>query len=506
MQRYSLVIVEDEDDIRHGLEHVINWALLGFEVTGSFRSCKEAIDFIQKNSIDVVLSDIVMPEISGLEFSRWLSEKRPCIKIVLLSGYRDFSYAQQAIQYHVKYYISKPTNIDELNKAFGQIKAELDSDEKQRLIAKRRGKSLFCFQQILLQKFVTDGKADAEFLPYLLPEQRVSDTVSTDYSWWSCILDSAASSRKQPDLSAFYEMNDRDDFFAIPVFAQDNTLILVVRGAENTDESYSQRLKIEIQMKLVALRKLFGYDYKFSRLIYFSSLARLVRKMAELKNAVGPKAIMQEAEFSDVDIQNLEKMKEALNQNDLSPVFNYIRYLDENNCSKTFLQLQSYCITLSLELRMRLEADDDLPELFSDGSIYRHIIMADNSKKLIDFSSLMMKEYQNRMGKMENAAIRNALDYIRHHIPEDVTLKDLSKRVYLNPAYFSRLFYKVVGEHFTEYLQKQKMKLACTYLKDSRYKVYQVCEMVGYKDVRNFYKAFRKIIGITPQEYRRKNN
>jgi two-component system, response regulator YesN len=124
---YRLVIIEDDYFIRTGLASHIPWDTIGFEVVGTFEDGQNALESLAANPVDVVLSDIRMPIMSGLELARELHQRQPGIYIAFLSAYEDFRYAQQAIEYGVRKYIVKSSKYDDLVEIFGTIKAELDS-------------------------------------------------------------------------------------------------------------------------------------------------------------------------------------------------------------------------------------------------------------------------------------------------------------------------------------------------------------------------------------------
>ena len=123
---YKLIIVDDEKNIREGLVNCYPWKTLGFEISASFSDGKSALDYIDRCCVDVVLSDIRMPRMNGLEFSKLLYQKHSSTIVVLLSGFAEFEYAQEALRYGVKEYILKPIKYDELLRIFEDIKDELD--------------------------------------------------------------------------------------------------------------------------------------------------------------------------------------------------------------------------------------------------------------------------------------------------------------------------------------------------------------------------------------------
>jgi len=125
---YKLIIVEDEYEIRVGLANYFPWEKIGFEVVGEFENGKQAFDYIAKRRVDTMLCDIKMPVMSGIELAKLIHENNIDIKTIFISGYREFDYARQAIQYGVKDYIVKPTKYNEVVEVFGRIKAELDKE------------------------------------------------------------------------------------------------------------------------------------------------------------------------------------------------------------------------------------------------------------------------------------------------------------------------------------------------------------------------------------------
>ncbi|MBZ4664903.1 response regulator [Mahella sp.] len=124
---YKLIIVEDEYEIRVGLSNYFPWTEIGFEIAGEFENGKQAFEYIMKRHVDAVLCDIKMPIMSGIDLAKLLFTNGIDAKIVFISGYREFEYARQAIQYGVKDYIVKPTKYDEVMEVFGKIKRDLDN-------------------------------------------------------------------------------------------------------------------------------------------------------------------------------------------------------------------------------------------------------------------------------------------------------------------------------------------------------------------------------------------
>lgn len=125
---YKLLIVDDEAEIRDGLFHYFPWKQLGYEIAALLENGRQALEYLEQKPVDVMLCDIKMPFMNGLDLAKELYAKNSAVKILLLSGYREFEYAQEALRYGVKDYLVKPTKYDELIKVFSKLKKELDKE------------------------------------------------------------------------------------------------------------------------------------------------------------------------------------------------------------------------------------------------------------------------------------------------------------------------------------------------------------------------------------------
>lgn len=125
---YNLLITDDESEIRNGLSNYFPWHEFGFQVVGQACDGEGALAFIDEQPVDVLLCDIRMPALSGIEVAERLYRQRSEVKIVLLSGFKEFEYAQLAVQYGVKRYLTKPTKYTEIAEVFGQLRSELDQE------------------------------------------------------------------------------------------------------------------------------------------------------------------------------------------------------------------------------------------------------------------------------------------------------------------------------------------------------------------------------------------
>ena len=149
---YRLIIADDEALIRAGLLYRNNWSEMGFEVVATLEDGSDVIEFLEKERADVVLADICMYSVSGLEVAKVIREKYPWMKVVLLSVYQEFEYAKEAMYYNVYDYLLKPVDYDKLREVFVKIKKELDGGRQTELLISQFGENEYELTIQLLKK------------------------------------------------------------------------------------------------------------------------------------------------------------------------------------------------------------------------------------------------------------------------------------------------------------------------------------------------------------------
>ena len=127
---YKIIIAEDEKRSRNFIVNILQSRLVDFEIVADFSDGNEVIEYLKSNSADVVLCDIKMTEVSGLDVAKWIYHNIPRIKVILLSAYQDFKFATTAIKYNVFEYLTKPVHIPELLEVFSNLKSILDSESR----------------------------------------------------------------------------------------------------------------------------------------------------------------------------------------------------------------------------------------------------------------------------------------------------------------------------------------------------------------------------------------
>lgn len=130
MTTYKVLLVDDEEEVRNAIEQRINWEELGFEVIGKAQNGVKAMEIAEKLQPDVVITDIKMPYMNGLELARNLKEENPGVRILILTGFDEFEYAKEAVHLEIEEYILKPINANELSECLKRLKTYSIKREK----------------------------------------------------------------------------------------------------------------------------------------------------------------------------------------------------------------------------------------------------------------------------------------------------------------------------------------------------------------------------------------
>ncbi len=358
---YRLIIADDEALIRAGLFYRNNWQEMGFEVAAMLEDGKEVLTLLEEQRVDVLLTDICMYQVSGLELANTIHEKYPWMKVILLSGYQEFEYAREAIRCGVYEYLLKPIDYDKLRSVFAKIKKELDDAAREVQLLQSIGEEEY--DQVLeLTKLVADsvlGEGEENWLVYARLKPVLQDTPA--------------------------------------------------------------------EIRQVIVKRL---------------LDLLLKKLAV-------KDVVLAEEFG-------QKLKEQ-------GVFGQ----KENGTDDG-----NVLLALFRQLNDELVSRNYLPITRSEG----------------------------------DGCIQKACIYIKNHLGDDFTYRDVADFVNLSPRHFIRRFRSEMGETFTDYVFRTRMEGAMRLLEEGEILPDDVGFAVGYRDEKYFHQLFKKYTGCTVREYLHQNN
>ena len=522
MELYRVLLVDDEEDIRVGISQKMDWAGLGFTLVGQAENGRDALELAEILQPDVVLTDIKMPFMDGLELCRILTGRLPASKFVVFSGFDDFEYAKQAIQMNVSEYILKPINAQELTTVLEKLKAELDRErtERQSLAAlrSRYEESLPVLRELffthLLEGRIAPGTE--------LEEARRLDIALPGDSWVAALAHAGGGNRDvMTSLSVQQLLDDNlpagrcrsflyGDWVALIASLEETfTVYDLIRDLDRVCTLAESYLGVTLTVGIGApghdltglaqsaagARGALEYRALVGRgqALYIGDLepgsgSGPAFEEADERALVGAVKLCGEVEVREAVDALMEKLRRA---NPSAGQYNIF-----------FLELMTCLLKLTRRAGLGVE------EVFGPG--FRSSVQATDFPSLeamgswclarcLRIQELIHRRQTDTAGRM----VDRAKAFIRQHYMEsDLSVETLCAYLHLSLTYFSTLFKRETGMSFTAYVTVVRMDAAAEALRGTEDKTYLIARRCGYEDPNYFSYVFKKHFGVTPTKYR----
>jgi len=533
---YKAIIVDDEAVVRNGLKNTIDWKEHGFELIGDYANGREAWEAIEQHRPELVISDISMPFMDGLELAGLISAQYPYIKIIILTGFDEFEYAQQAIRLKVSDFILKPITAQEIRALLDRVKAEMDEETKRRedlsRLTSQLNQSLPLLKERFLERLVAVGLGRAEIaerfayfgIPPISPLYLVMVVDIDDFGDRELLsYEHDAEFLRFAAFDIFKETLEGDT--ALFFRTREERLVAIVSGQDNESLLYEQVFSLAEQVRYHIEKYLkFTVTIGIGRacanveqlpLSYKSALSVLDYRFLQGKNRVLSILDMEGKSTSPLP-PNLDwdrKLASAVKTGSIQDAYQLI----ENGVTELkqslapieacFLQMQKVVLSLMNSIQELVVHDQE-------ASFDRQMKLMDVYKfKTLDEVEAWLKEVVHSVISMiadnrshlTNMQIHRAVEYIEtNYANEKMSLQDLCRYVLMSTSYFSLVFKQHTGETFIEYLTGVRIGKAKELLHNTTLKFYEIAEQVGYKDPNYFSILFKKHTGMTPKDYREK--
>jgi len=517
---YKLIIVDDEKAIRRGIRDYFDWENMNFEVAALFEDGKEALEYIQKEHVDVILTDIEMAEVSGLNLAKYISDNQLPHKVVIISGYKEFEYARKAVQYGVANYLLKPIKIEEVTEVFTKISKELAKEEKKRENEKFKELLPELTEQFWLSLLVGGSRTKesvrkrSELIGIPIEVNRSCGLINLSISDEDLKIAGYYDGEKYRNLVYNICGQESEDIICFPVFLSDNIVkVIAVAKDEESTENFSVRLKQQVAEKcetalgLLKLRINLEIEKIFEDIMEITEYQCILPRRTVRKEEHPP---MAQEDYDNL-LQKYKLMMGTINDGDFDELVYLIDTIFQEFRSIPLLQVKHLCVDMFSMLSGRMmKMGFDAWGNTGKSINYEEIITApdlSNLKQMVQqrLHKILeiVKDKQNISSKI---FVEEAKRYIKKHYPQEISLEMVASRFFLNQAYFSRIFKQYTGTTFTDFIIELRMEKAKELLSQGRYKVYEVSRMVGYKSEKYFFRIFKQYTGCSPSDYYRGKN
>ena len=520
---YRVLVIDDEPLIREGLKHIIEWEEYGAEISGEASNGQEALEIYSKVSPHIIITDVMMPLMNGIELISRIREKDSSLKIIIISGFDDFKYVKEALRFGVENYIMKPINGDELSQTVLSAIEKIET-ELYRKIKTREDEKVIT--ENILYRLATNQISPKEIMEkaYLL------DIDVEAKGFQVCILKILNEHKSVIDdinLLRFALKNICEEIIGIwgkaAIFCdlEGNVVIIFYHTTEDRERYVEKERCIEsivANMKKLTKVDLFaalGDIQKNIELVYQSYIvAKSILDYAYICPPNNVKTFetleaerLSRKEVCDIDWVKLQDLLKSLREEELAVVFEeiYKKIGSEDGISLDNI----YGITvemLALVLQLIRFEGLDPQDVFGDpGSLYRDTFKRNNVLDMLDNLKKITFTYVRHMVEHKQkpkSLIQTVIEYVDENYDKDLSLKTLSQRFNITTAYLGQLFKKETGELFTNYVNCIRVNAAKEFLHGTGMKASEVAQKVGYSDPDYFYKVFKKVTGFYPSEFK----
>lgn len=522
---YKTLLVDDEVSILNGMAAGIPWEKWGYQVVGMAKDGLDAVEMIEAFYPDVVVSDIRMPNMDGIELMKYLNNNHPEIKIIILSGYSDVEYLNTAIKNGVAEYLFKPTDIDEFEACFSKLRNKLDEEQRKKeeleRIYEQEGDNRIYRQSHYLRQMVKGMKEENEQL-------------NIDFSAYFITIGEIIEENQLDDKGEILTLknrmvhycNMRESYYQVHFFLDDYEhiagIISIPKGIEDWRRfavKYMQNLQAEIlelyQKKLsISISNLhqskpeisFGYEEAFGcleeKMLTQPSSIVIYEDRKELNNKEQVR-FPTEKIWSYIENCEIELLKESIEN-----VFCHMgqqAYLDHSFVDRICLEF-----LYDTEEYFRNRRDIALEQLMLEkNKQYKEIYFLKTLKKKQEFIEDILIELAKLWKRQEEQKgyVGNLANYIKSMVDNEyysnsISLDYIGDKLRKNSSYISKIFKIETGKNFSDYITEKRMMKSKEMLQDYSIKIYEIAEACGYADVSNFIRVFKKYTGLSPKEYR----
>lgn len=534
VMKYKMIIVDDEKRVRRGLKAGIDWQELGIEVVGDAKDGVYAIPLIKKYKPELIITDVKMPRMDGLELAKKIRKIVPDTKIIILSGYQEFEYVQTAIKNHLFDYILKPIEVENIEnvikKALNSLKKERERLENEEELRNRLNETLPLLKE--------------RFLDYLLTNRITLEEIQDKHDYLQLNI-------KNENLLVMVAEIDEDDFtdkeqtrlkmidikekimktvnsnFQGEVIEEypDRFIIIVSYQAKLIKEERQKQIK-QMGTQLINLLQ---DDYGISSTIgvgkHYQGAEFIADSYEEALEALGYNLFAGKGQvifIEDVTVSRnkdvfvypfeleekiIMSLKIGATEKSVQSAFLFIEKLC-GQADMSPVQVKKGCLELIYTIMKKMiQWDFDIDYIKKEELIekkIRNTISVDILKRsIIEFVEYISDKIKDQKNRQKVSLIQKTIKYIENNYDRDISLNDIAEKVYLTPSYLANLFKEDTGETVMNYLTRIRINEAKNYLENTDKKIYQIAEEVGFNNSKYFSRVFKKRTGYTPGQYRK---
>ena len=499
---FRLIIADDEPRIREGFTRIVNWEELGFRVVGCYADGSQVLDHLRREHADVVLTDIKMKQVGGLEVAQQIKEHHPNTVCVLVSAHQEFDFAHAAIAAGVKDYLFKPTRLADIRRVFSSIAQDLERESRlleQQVQAHRQYEEM---NQLWRSQFLYDLYMGA------LRKSDMADAQARHY-YPACekhgvllcslgFTGDATQEEMRDILRRLFQGNVEGlEYDPVSIKSSSLAVMAVFDAAQSSAE---ERLRLRIEDLIAQAKDTSGVTLYIQEFCRYDSL----------------QAFIDRPRHQAVFMENGTQLDSAYSQQLLSQqrlLFSYLTSRSMDQARELICEMvdrmepfpremrHTILIDTAARIQTKLQELQLAPETMPP---YDLLITTRNAEQMTSWLQDTIAQWMQILPATNNPqqVISQIKSYILEHFSGPISLDVVAEHVFLSPVYVSRLFKQATGENFTDFITRVRIEKAKELLQHPDILVADVGQRVGYPNPRYFYRVFKHMTGYTPSGYR----
>ena len=529
MEPIKVFLVEDESIVREGLRDMIPWEQYGFAFAGEAADGEVALPQVRRSRPDILITAINMPFMDGLSLSRMVNRELPNTKIIILSGYDDFEYAQQAIELHVDQYLLKPITKTNMIRALEQTRKKIEEEQDQKEYLQQFTREARKYEDYSRRSFFEKLVSGALSVQEIY-EQAEALEMDLDAECYNIVLFSIHAPGSVTGYSEALAKTEEEllqYFLRIPDMLLFRSSLMshavLIKGSRQNVETLTKQCTEMIAQYCSSSEM--PADWHVAVGTPVARLSGLHQCYAEVSHALAFRHLIPRQHVLTTDLlrQNRDENESysSLDSGKLDPVLitgfvekglveevgDFVSdFFDDLGNNTESMMFRHYLI-----LSVRIQALSAIRGLGIDGQVLAQrlppaeIDLSGEELKTyfrdVLYSAIRLRDEETQ--KQSGSLVSSALQYIdQHYTEESISLNSVAKAINVSTNYLSAIFSQSVGQSFVEYLTQKRMTRAKQFLRQSNRRAGEIAAEVGYKDPRYFSFVFKKTQGCTPREYR----
>jgi two-component system, response regulator YesN len=539
MDMYTMLVVDDNPADRRGVCSLFDWNELGIQIVGACPNGQRALEAINDKKVDIVLTDIAMPVMNGIELAESLKASHPDIKIVFMSCYSDFDYARSAMDLDIYGYVLKPIIPDELLKVVRKLLDEYRDEAKRHTeketMVRQLNEMLPMVQEQFLKEWLLGNCFDPEEIQKRMEFLQLGIGSYGSIHVISLVIDDYEKQTNHLSVEDKYYVS----YTMRNVIASLGTSEMIVLPVQFSGRDYSFIVFIkpdtggngcpDIMDLAVGVHTAVLSGLKLSTTIGISKMSRDITQAHELyrqsidavntqfyggSNPLIRYELIESGRYTTLDqTVNLEELyhviKELVTTGDESADEEFInRYLSQDRgiLPESYVKSLTYSIVNMIAVAM-MESGYSFADVFgSDMVIWEKL---GKFKTIVNIRQWLLnlfkalREYFNERNQSRTSKLVDAVrQIIRDRYHEQISVEDISKALFLSQSYANSIIKKETGKSIFDHLLEYRLEMAKKLLMDPESKVSVISENVGYENKSYFSLMFKKYVGLSPTEYK----